>query len=108
MAGVKGMKHRRARARKHSDALVMSRIENQLIAHALGECDMSQTEVQAAKAVYDKLRPSLSAIDQNITDARDAADPAQLSARLAALFTEKPQLFEQIKQLMSATTQVTH
>ena len=105
MAGVKGMKHRRARPKKHTDALLMSKIENQLIEHALGEREMSPTQVQAAKAVYDKLRPTLSSIEQTQTDPRDQADATQLAARLAAMFNEKPELLEQIKQLMGNAAQ---
>lgn len=105
MAGVKGMKHRRARPRKASDAQVLASIENRLLSHSLGEIEMSPTQVMAARAVYDKLRPSLSAIEQNVHDSRDTVDPAALASRLAALFNEKPELFEQVIALKNAAMQ---
>lgn len=104
MAGVKGMKHRGRRAPKSTDAAVLTLIENRLKAHVLGECEMSPTQVMAARAVYDKLRPSLSAIESTVKDPRDAADPQQLVAKLAAMFHEKPGLLEQVIALRDAAT----
>lgn len=104
MAGVKGMKHRRARPKKASDHQVLASIENRLRDHALGENEMSPTQVMAARAVYDKLRPTLSAIESTQLDPRDKADPQQLAARLAAMFAEKPALFEQVLALRSAAS----
>lgn len=67
--------------------------------------ELPVSAVQLLRARYDKLRPSLQAIEQTNHDARDTADPSQLTAKLAALFTEKPQLLEQIQALMATAAQ---
>lgn len=108
MSGIKGMKHRRRRAAKSNDAATLTLIENRLKAHVLGQEKMSPTQVMAARAVYDKLRPTLSAIEQTVNDERDMADPTQLAARLAALFHEKPALFEQVMALKNAASTQQH
>ncbi len=55
--------------------------------------------VAAAKAALPFLMPTLASVEQTIVDDRDKADAGQLAARLAALFNEKPGLFEQVMAL---------
>lgn len=62
--------------------------------------ELPASAVQLLRSRYDKLRPSLQAVEQTIVDPRDSQDAGQLTAKLAALFTEKPQLLEQIRELM--------
>lgn len=60
--------------------------------------------VAAAKAALPFLLPTLSSIEQTVHDERDTADPNVIAARLAALFNEKPELFEQVIALRSGKT----
>ena len=55
------------------------------------------------RARYDKLRPSLASTEVTVHDPRDSADAVQLATRLAALFNEKPHIFEQVMALKNAS-----
>ena len=90
------MKHRRPRSTRSNDQQVLTVIENKLKAHALGTEEMSPTQVMAARAVYDKLRPTLAAVEQTTIDKRDSLNAQELAAKLAAMFIEKPELYDQV------------
>ena len=79
-------------------------IKKRLSDAALGKCEMQPSQVKAAEVILDRHEPKLSSIEHSEANPRDAADPAQLVARLAALFTEKPQLLEQIRELMAGAS----
>lgn len=102
MSGVKGMKHRKPRPKKQRDEYAVARIEELLTKHMDGEIELSATQLKAMEIRYSRLRPTLSAVESTVHDTRDAADPAALAARLAALFHEKPALFDQVMALRSA------
>jgi len=102
MAGKKGMKHRRPRTAKDRDIYAAARIEQILDAAREGELELTPARLKAIEIAYSRLKPTLAAIEQTNVDPRDKADPQQLAARLAALFTEKPQLFEQVVALKNA------
>lgn len=99
----KGARNSRPRAKKHSDAIEASRIENILSDHYAGDLKLSPTQLKAIEIRYSRLRPVLSAIEQTITDERDKADPNELAQRLAAMFEQKPELFDQVIALRSAS-----
>lgn len=50
------------------------------------------------RARYDKLRPTLSAVEQSVTDHRDKLNPAELETRLKAMYEANPELFSFISQ----------
>lgn len=102
MAGVKGMKHRRPRSMKERNVYAAARIEQILDAAREGEIELTPARLKAIEIAYSRLKPTLAAVEQTIVDPRDTADPAQLAARLAALFAEKPALFEQVMALKNA------
>lgn len=101
----KGAKNSRPRAQAHSDAIECSKIEKLLSAHYSGVQELSPTQLKAIEIRYSRLRPTLASIEQTHTDPRDHADASQLATKLAALFTEKPQLLEQIRELMANAAQ---
>lgn len=82
-------------------------IKKRLADSALGEGEkqMTPAQVKAAEVILDRHEPRLASVDQTVRDERDVADPSELAARLAALFHEKPALFEQVKAMCSATNQ---
>lgn len=49
--------------------------------------------IAAAKAVLPFLRPALQSVEQTIVDERDKQDPAELEAKLRALYDARPELF---------------
>lgn len=93
MAGKKGMKHARPRTVKDRDGYAASRIEQMLDDHREGKIKLDQTQLKAIEIRYARLRPVLSAVEQTITDPRDTQDPAELEAKLRALFDARPELF---------------
>lgn len=105
MSGIKGMKHKKPRPKKQRDEYAIARIEELLTKHMDGELKLSPTQLKAMEIRYSRLRPVLSAIESTIHDERDRADPQQLAARLAAMFAEKPALFEQVMALRSAANE---
>lgn len=113
MAGIKGMKHKRPRAKKHSDAIEASKIETLLANHYDGVEELSTTQLKAIEIRYARLKPTLAAVEQTIVDPRDQADPNDILMRLNAMFTEKPELWDQLvamRQVQEKSTeqQVTH
>lgn len=48
------------------------------------------------RARYDKLRPSLSAVEVTQNDPRDEMNADDMMGKLAAMFAEKPELWEQL------------
>lgn len=118
MAGVKGMKHRRARTPKDRDGYAAARIEQLLDDIREGKTKADASQLKAMELRYSRLRPMLSAVEQTVTDARDTADPAEIEAKLRALYDAKPELFafiqpkaaQQVEQKSSAPGEqrVTH
>lgn len=102
MAGIKGMKHTRPRAKKHNDAIEASKIENLLADHYHGVTELSSTQLKAIELRYARLKPTLAAIEQTIVDPRDKADPSDILNRLNALLNEKPELWDQLVALRAA------
>lgn len=99
MAGIKGMKHRRPRAKKHNDAIEAAKIENLLADHYHGETQLSATQLKAIELRYARLKPTLAAVEQTIVDPRDQVDPSDILQRLNAMFESKPELWEQLVAL---------
>ncbi len=87
------------------NAMRVALIKKRLIDHSLGLVQMSPSEVRAAEVVLDRHEPRLSSVEQTYQDPRDSADATQLASRLAALFNEKPALFEQVMSLRNAANQ---
>jgi hypothetical protein len=115
MSGKKGMKHSRPRAKKQIDAIEASKIENILADHYRGEGKLSPTQLKAIELRYARLKPTLAAVEQTIVDPRDQQDPADLEAKLKALYDARPELFTFLKpqstaaiEQPSAETRVTH
>jgi hypothetical protein len=115
----KGARNSRPRSPAHTDAIECSKIEKLLSGHYSGDSKLSPTQLKAIELRYSRLRPTLSSIEQTFNDPRDKADPTELAARLAAMFHEKPELFEQVMRIKNASaapqtstqaepTQVTH
>jgi hypothetical protein len=79
-------------------------IKKRLSACALGEpnAEMTAAQIKAAEVVLDRHEPRLSSIEQTVHDERDTADPGLLAAKLAAMFNEKPELFDQVMELKNA------
>lgn len=75
------MGNRSTSRKEHREATVekirQSQIVNRLIAHAMGEIEMSQTQVAAAKTLLDRYLPIVksSEIEQTVTHKKPAADP---------------------------------
>jgi hypothetical protein len=99
----KGARNSRPRSPAHSDAIECSKIEKLLSGHYSGHSKLSPTQLKAIELRYSRLRPTLSSIEQTFNDPRDKADPNELAARLAAMFHEKPELFEQVVRLKNAS-----
>lgn len=54
------------------------------------------------RARYDKLRPTLSTVEQTITDTRDKMSEETILAELQGLFIAKPYLLDKLIQLRDA------
>ena len=67
-----------------------------LEAHIAGTLKMSPSQVQAAKVVIDKGKPSLSAIEATVVDAAATRSEADIIGDLRALFAAHPGLVQQI------------
>jgi len=96
MSGIKGMKHRKPRMKKHSDAIEIARIENLLRDHYSGEAKLSGTQLKAIEIRYARLKPTLAAVEQTFADPRDKGDPLQIMQSLIAKLSEKPELLKQL------------
>lgn len=98
----KGARNRRPQTDREKDAKALREIENLLESASKGEIALDASRLKAIELRYSRLRPTLSSVDQTIHDERDTADASALAARLAALFHEKPALFDQVMALRSA------
>lgn len=70
--------------------------------------DITPAAAQLLRSRYDKLRPTLSAIEQVEPDRRDALRPDELQAKLMALFEKNPGLFESIQAARIRGAQATN
>ena len=104
MAGKKGMKHRRPRNKKERNVYAIARSEEILDQAREGEIELTPAQLKAIELSYSRLKPTLAAVEQTVVDPRDQQDPAQLAQKLAALFAEKPELWEQIKAIHEQAT----
>lgn len=84
------------------DRIKGSQLVNLLSAIALGEKDVSEKQINAAKAVLPFIRPALSTVEQTITDSRDKLSEDQVLAELQGLFIAKPYLLDKLIQLRDA------
>ena len=83
------------------DKIRLSQVENRLNDHGFGKIELSQTQVTALRAIYDKLRPSLQAIEQhNIEEAPAEAD---LIGSIKRMLDSDPGLRSQLKALLLGT-----
>lgn len=82
--------------REWKDQIQASMLMNRLRDHGLGKIDLSPAQVKSIEVILSKLVPSLSSVEQTITDERDTLQDSDLATRLASLFAEKPGLFEQV------------
>ncbi len=89
----KGAPNSRPRAKKHSDAIEASKIERILAEHYDGDKELSPTQLKAIEIRYARLKPTLSSVEQTVTDERDTVDPVELEAKLKALHDARPELF---------------
>jgi hypothetical protein len=65
--------------------------------------DIPSSVAMLIKARYDKLAPSLQAVEQTVIDSRDKADPADLEAKLVSMFAENPALLEGLVSVATAS-----
>lgn len=64
-----------------------------------------EVRMRAADILLPYQKPRLAAVEQTIVDPRDSQDPAALAQKLAAMFNEKPELFDQVVALRNAANQ---
>lgn len=79
-----GVRLRRTQTQQERDANRLAQVENILIDHANGKLELNQSQVAAAKAIYDKLRPSLSSVEQ--TNIESQRSEAEIKADLRAKY----------------------
>lgn len=116
MAGKKGSKYSRAMSNQQRDSIALSRIENYIDgqldkALVCPECgkehgavkDLTPAQVALIRARYDKLRPTLSAVDQTVHE--EPKGEQQVIQELRSLFLSKPELFHELTRAMSAEQQ---
>ena len=112
MAGKKGQKWSKGMTKHQRDEIALTKIENFMDAQmdkvlACPDCGKEYESVkviepaQAAliRARYDKLRPTLSAVEQTIIDDRDSQSEGDIMAKLRALVGAHPDL---IRSLLDA------
>jgi len=102
MPGIKGMKHKRPRTKKERNTYAAIRIEEILDQAREGEIELTPARLKAIEIAYSRLKPTLAAVEQTIVDPRDQVDPNEIAGRLAALFAEKPQLWDQVVALRAS------
>lgn len=98
----KGSRSGKALSNAHKDAIALGQIENLLAKQIAGEIKLSNEQLEAIKIRYSRLRPTLAAVEQTVHDERDTKDASQLAQRLASMFNEKPELFEQVVALKNS------
>ena len=80
------------------DKIRLSQVENRLNDHGFGKIELTQTQVTALRAIYDKLRPSLQAIEQhNIEEVPVEQD---IITTLKGVLERDPGLRTQLKALI--------
>ena len=84
------------------DRIRGSQLVNLLSDIALGQKEVSEKQINAAKAVLPFIRPALSTVEQTITDSRDKLSEDQVLAELQGLFIAKPYLLDKLIQLRDA------
>jgi hypothetical protein len=111
MAGKKGVRLKTAgQTQQERDRISLGRIESYMDAVIVGhfQCptcqekaeikDISSAAVTLIKARYDKLRPSLSAVEQTNVNPDDRLDDSALLDRFKALIAANPDLLQIVTQ----------
>jgi hypothetical protein len=111
VAGKKGVRLKPAgQTQQERDRISLGRIESYMDAVIVGhfQCptcqekaeikDISSSAVTLIKARYDKLRPSLSAIEQTNVNPDDKLDDSALLDRFKALIAANPELLNLVTQ----------
>lgn len=93
----KGSATSRSRTQQERDTVAALRIEQLLDQAREGKVQLAPDRLKAIELRYARLRPMLSAIEQTTVDPRDKQDPAELEAKLRALFDARPELFSFLK-----------
>lgn len=89
----KGSSAARSKTQQERDTLAALRIEQILDDAREGKVQLDASKLKAMELRYSRLRPMLSAVEQTINDPRDKQDPAELEAKLRALYDARPELF---------------
>jgi hypothetical protein len=89
---VQGKVNERDRDKVRAEALA-----NHLEKHVYGKAKLSQTQVQAAKILIDKGKPSLASVEQTTHEA--PLDEAETVAKLAHLLAANPALLRPLLEL---------
>ena len=94
-----GQRLRRDQSQQEKDAARLGLLEKLLIDHAHGRLELSATQVMAARAIYDKLRPSLSAIEQTTIHESDLTSEEQIVQALSTLIAQRPEIVDYLVDL---------
>lgn len=90
--GITGYKVNRANLQATRDRITLTLVEKKLREHTRGEIELAPTQVMAARILYDKLRPNLSAVEVTHINDSDRQSESDILARLQALVDAHPDL----------------
>lgn len=99
LKGPRGVRLRRNPTQSERDSKTLVQIERLLLDHSVGKTDMTPTQVMAARALLDKLRPSLQAVEQTVHDERDKLTDSDIITALESMLNASPGIAETLAQL---------
>jgi len=94
--GLNGVRHKRNHDPETKEKIRLSQVENRLADHGFGKVELSATQVTALRAIYDKLRPSLSAVEQTTINPDDKLTEEQIMAKFQQLIDAFPDLLTKL------------
>lgn len=107
MSGKKGQRWSKSMTKQQRDEIALTKIENYMDSQmdkvlACPDCDKKYenvkdiTPAQSAliRARYDKLRPTLSAVEQTVVSDADSASESQLINQLVSIIQARPDVLD--------------
>lgn len=94
--GKTGVRARREKSEEERLQTRISKVEQFLLKQLDSPAESDSAKVSAAKALYDKLKPTLAAVEQHTIHGADLASEDQIISALESIVAQRPQLVDHL------------
>lgn len=94
-----------ARTERWRQSISTTKIIKRLKDHGDGKVELTPTQIKAYEVLLSRTVPTLASVEQTVVNENDRLSEQDLTSKMLALVTAKPELLELIGRLMKAAQQ---